>query len=127
MQQNRSTIHDLPSLNSLEQEITQLNQQIAIPNQNQQQFIIHIQHVIDKSYVKLNRLQPSINSDTQEKIYTIEIQGTYPDIYKCIQAIILSSPNPKGLLSSANFQPQHGYLTATLTISFIKDDITHEK
>lgn len=116
-----------PSLKQLEQTMVELTQQIRLTKQTPQHFIHHLQPIIARSGVVLNHLRPTHSPDSLEKHYSIEIQGGYSQIYRFIHALVTPSPTQSGLFSGIKFKPHHGYLTATLAVSFIKDDMTHEQ
>lgn len=126
-QQINSTLRQSPPLHQLEQQIAEIKNKMVLSKQSSPQFITHLQHIIANTDVVLNRLHPSVNDSNNEKYYTIEVQGNYAQIYRFIHALISPSTHQAGLFSGVSFKPSNGYLTATLAISFIKDDATNEQ
>lgn len=121
------THQQLPSVELLESQLTELKNKINSPKQDPSIFITHLQQAVTRTNVVLNRLQPSTNAETNEQIYTIEIQGYYPQIYRFIYTLMSPSNHQTGLFSGVSFTPHNGQLAATLTISFIKDDKNNEQ
>lgn len=127
VRQINSTLRQSTPLHQLEQKIVEIKHKVALSKRSSPQFIAHLQHIIANTDVVLNRLHPSINDTNNEKYYTIEVQGNYAKIYHFIHLLISSSSHQVGLFSGVSFKPSNGYLTATLAISFIKDDVTNEQ
>ncbi|WP_283126578.1 hypothetical protein [Providencia stuartii] len=116
------THQQLPSLEQLNSQIVALKHKVNSSQRDPSEFITHLQQTVTRTNVVLNRLQPSTNTETQKKSYTIEVQGDYPQLYRFIHALISPPTHQIGLLSGASFTPHNGQLAATLTISFITDD-----
>lgn len=122
LRQIQITQQQLPSLERLDAQLTELNNPINFPKQDPSEFITHLQQAITQTNVVLNRLQPSTGTETNEQSYIIEIQGDYPKIYRFIDALVSPQTDQIRLFSGVSFTPHNGQLAATLTISFIKDD-----
>ncbi|MEY0232968.1 hypothetical protein [Providencia manganoxydans] len=116
------THQQLPSLELLNSQIVALKHKVNSSQRDPSEFITHLQQTVTRTSVVLNRLQPSTNTETQKKSYTIEVQGDYPQLYRFIHTLISPPTHQIGLLSGASFTPHNGQLAATLTISFITDD-----
>nr|WP_282557979.1 hypothetical protein [Providencia burhodogranariea] len=127
VQQSNSTLRQSSSLHQLQLQIEEIKQKLSLSTQSSSKFIAHLQHIIANADVVLHRLHPSINDTNNEKYYTIEVQGNYTQIYRFIHALISPSSHQTGLFSGVMFKTNNGYLTATLAISFIKDDIKNEQ
>lgn len=125
-QQYTQALTQLPSLHQLEQQMVALEQELTLSKQNATQFVAHIQHMVTQTKVVLNRLQPSAAVAANEQRYQVEVQGDYPQIYRFIHAIITPASYQTGLISEVRFSPRNGELTATFTLSFIKDDINEQ-
>ncbi|MER5059324.1 hypothetical protein K9U65_00440 [Providencia stuartii] len=125
-QQYTQALTQLPSLHQLEQQMVAMEQELTLSKQNATQFVAHIQHMVTQTKVVLNRLQPSAAVAANEQRYQVEVQGDYPQIYRFIHAIITPASYQTGLISEVRFSPRNGELTATFTLSFIKDDINEQ-
>lgn len=90
------THQQLPSVELLDSQLAELKNKRNPPKQDPSKFITHLQQTVTRTNVVLNRLQPSTSAETNEQIYTIEIQGYYPQIYRFIYTLMSPSTHRTG-------------------------------